>query len=111
MSYISECLKIFEFKWTPPTDRTFEKIKTAITEAPALALLNFEKLFVMESDPSQVGISGVLSKEVVQWPYVRSLMMRSDDTLLTIWSSMPSIAPSIIGSTISTIKSLCLFGS
>lgn len=41
----------------------FEKIKTSMTKVPVLALPYFEKLFVVESNVSQVGIGGVLSQK------------------------------------------------
>ncbi|GKD20293.1 putative mitochondrial protein [Tanacetum coccineum] len=48
------------FKWNTATQSAFEQLKQAMISAPVLALPNFEKEFIVETDASRVGIIAVL---------------------------------------------------
>ncbi|OMO99805.1 hypothetical protein CCACVL1_03618 [Corchorus capsularis] len=52
-----------EFEWTHAARKAFERVKALSTEAPILALPDFEKLFVIECDASHTRIGVVLSQE------------------------------------------------
>lgn len=49
-----------QFVWTSLTEQAFQALKAALTSAPVLALLNFEKKFTVETDASDKGIGAVL---------------------------------------------------
>lgn len=59
---ITDCLKCSKFVWTVTSQAAFEKLKKMVTEAPVLALPNFEHVFQVECDAPGLGIGGVLSQ-------------------------------------------------
>ena len=60
---LTNCLKQKSFVWTDKAQDSFQLLKRKLTEAPILALLNFDKIFELNCDASGVGIGGFLSKK------------------------------------------------
>jgi hypothetical protein len=60
---IIDCLKGKTFQWTPAAAKAFDELKRCVTQAPVLALPNFQKTFQVECDASGSGIGGVLSQD------------------------------------------------
>ena len=48
------------FKWGDLEDKAFNELKNKLTQAPILALPNFEETFVVEADASATGIGAIL---------------------------------------------------
>ncbi|XP_066317156.1 uncharacterized protein [Miscanthus floridulus] len=61
---LSDLLKKFvPFLWTSTSEEAFLTLKDALVHAPVLAIPNFEKQFVIETDASDVGFGAVLMQE------------------------------------------------
>jgi hypothetical protein len=58
------------FMWTSETELAFQTLKNAIISAPVLALPDFTKTFVIETDASDKGIGAVLMQDGHRIAYV-----------------------------------------
>lgn len=57
---LTDMLKKGNFKWNLKAEASFEQLKMVMTQAPVLALPNFDELFIVECDATRSGIGGVL---------------------------------------------------
>jgi hypothetical protein len=55
--------KDFVFVWTSEQDIAFQTLKTALVQALVLALPNFSKPFLIETDASDYGVGAVLMQD------------------------------------------------
>ena len=56
---ITQCLKGDKFKWISEADDAFELLKKKVIKAPILILFDFNKVFKVECDASNVGIGAI----------------------------------------------------
>ncbi|XP_023638085.1 uncharacterized protein K02A2.6-like [Capsella rubella] len=60
---LTNLLRKGSFGWGPEADKAFLKLKDAMTTTPTLALLDFTKTFVIQTDASGDGIGAVLTQD------------------------------------------------
>ncbi|GJQ95932.1 transposon ty3-I gag-pol polyprotein [Tanacetum coccineum] len=66
---LTECMKGGRFTWTSEAAKAFDILKAKVTEAPILALPNFDRAFQVKCDASRVGIGGVQSQNQRPIPF------------------------------------------
>lgn len=70
------------YQWTADTEQAFQQLKQSLITAPVLALPDFHKQFVVETDASDVGIGAVLSQASHPIAFVSKLWVPGQEDCL-----------------------------
>lgn len=60
---LTQLLKRDGFHWSEATEKAFHTLKQAMIHAPILALSNFAKQFMVETDASGIGLGSILMQD------------------------------------------------
>ncbi|KAL3504668.1 hypothetical protein ACH5RR_034509 [Cinchona calisaya] len=60
---LTEMLKKDNFKWSEKSEKAFERLKLTMSTTPVLALPNFSKSFIIETDACYGGLGAVLMQD------------------------------------------------
>lgn len=71
------------YVWTLVTESTFQQLKEALIKAPMLALPDFTKQFVLETDASDVGFRAVLMQSNHPIAYLSKAICPKNQALST----------------------------
>lgn len=77
---LTERLRKDNFYWDGIVEASFQKLKEAMVSVPVLALPNFSKQFIVETDASRHGLEAVLMQEqrpVAYFSHALNLLGRS----------------------------------
>lgn len=75
--------KAVPFQWTSITEESFQQLKNALVNAPVLAIPDFKKQFVLETDASATGFGAVLMQEGHPVAYLSKAMCAKNPALST----------------------------
>ncbi|OIT01913.1 putative mitochondrial protein [Nicotiana attenuata] len=70
---LNQLLRKDNFNWTDEAITAFEKLKNALATAPVLAMLDYTKPFIIETDASGIGIGVVLMQQGHPIAYITHL--------------------------------------
>lgn len=71
------------FVWTLVTETAFQQLKFALLQAPVLAIPDFSKKFVLETDASDVGFGAMLMQEGHPVAYLSKAVCPKNQSLST----------------------------
>ena len=78
---LTELLKKGQFIWSTEADQAFQKLKEAMSTTPVLALPDFTKPFVLETDASQAAIGAILVQQGRAIAYMSQVLGKKNQTL------------------------------
>ena len=79
---LTQQLKKDAFNWNLEVEAAFQKLKTAMTTIPVLALPNFSQLFIVKTDASGYGLGAVLMQSHRPVAYFSQVSQQGSDKSL-----------------------------
>ncbi|WOH04001.1 hypothetical protein DCAR_0623406 [Daucus carota subsp. sativus] len=79
------------FKWSEAAQNAFEALKLALVSAPVLAVLDFSKTFVVETDASKGGIGAVLMQNKHPLAYISRSLGPKWQKLSIVYNQSPPL--------------------
>jgi hypothetical protein len=92
---LTSLLKKDSFQWVSRSTEAFEKLKMAMTQAPVLAVPDFSKQFVVETDACDSGVGAVLTQEGHPIAFMSKSMPNRSKALSTYDKEMLAIVLAI----------------
>lgn len=81
---LADLLKKDQFIWSEKAELAFQQLKKNLSSTPVLALPNFDKVFVVETDASGTGIGAVLMQDHHPIAYI-SRMLKPKQQALSVY--------------------------
>ncbi|CAJ2661993.1 unnamed protein product [Trifolium pratense] len=92
---LTDLLKKESYRWNDQAEIAFQQLKEAVTSAPVLALPNFHKPFILETDASGVGIGAVLHQDNHPIAYFSKKLVPRNQKKSAYFREMLAIAEAI----------------
>lgn len=71
------------FNWNSETEASFQQLKKALVTAPVLALPDFNKQFIVETDASEIGFGAILMQSGHPIAYLSKAICTKNQALST----------------------------
>ncbi|KAJ7960249.1 Ty3/gypsy retrotransposon protein [Quillaja saponaria] len=88
---LTELLKKEAFIWSQEAEAAFQRLKKAMTEAPVLAMPNFNVIFIIEIDACGIGIGAVLMQTNRPIAFISKALSQKHQSMSTYEKEMLAI--------------------
>ncbi|XP_071940002.1 uncharacterized protein [Coffea arabica] len=92
---LTELLKKDQFAWSAVAESAFQQLKEAMSKSPVLALPDFSKPFLLETDASQLAIGAVLMQQGRPIAYYSQVLGQKNQTRSTYEKELLSLITAV----------------